>query len=225
MRRDQGRITFGYASLRDLMARAYEVKAPQINGPAWIDSERYDVSAKIPEGVPQEQVPAMLRTLIEQRFQLKFHRETKEMPVYELVQGKGGVKLDKAAEPSAPARANMEVQGDGVMHAGINSATMANFTDMLGRWTDRPVIDKTGLTDKFDIKLDLSQEELARSRSATVLVVGGPSAGGGSGAAPEGNPGGSLFTSIQKLGLKLEPKRAALDLIIVDKAEKVPLEN
>ena len=226
MRIEQGRVTFGYASLRDLMSRAYEVKAPQITGPAWIDSERYDVNAKIPEGVAREQAPAMLRTLIEERFQLKIHRESKEMPVYELVQGKNGLKLDKAAEPTAPARVAMEGYGDGVMHANINSATMAIFSDMLGRWTDRPVIDKTGVADKFDIKLDLSAEDLARSRSTNVIVRG---PGGGpppsSGPAPEGNPAGSLFTSIQKLGLKLEPKRANLDLLVVDKAEKVPLEN
>jgi uncharacterized protein (TIGR03435 family) len=226
MRLDQGRLTIGYASLRDLMSRAYEVKAPQITGPAWIDTERYDVSAKIPEGVAREQVAAMLRTLIEERFQLKMHRESKEMPVYELVPGKNGVKLDKAAEPTAPARMTMEGYGDGVMHASIISASMANFSDMLGRWTDHPVIDKTGIADKFDIKLDLSTEDLQRSRSSNVIVRG---PGGGpppsSGPAPEGNPAGSLFTSIQKLGLKLEPKRANLDLLVVDKAEKVPLEN
>jgi len=226
MRIEQGRLTAGYASLRDLMARAYEVKAPQISGPAWIDTERYDVKAKIPDGVPPEQVPAMLRTLIEDRFQLKMHRESKEMPVYELVQGKAGVKLDKAEQPTAPARVMMEGYGDGVMHATIVSANMSNFSDMLGRWTDRPVIDKTGIADKFDIKLDLSMEDLQRSRSANVIVRG---PGGGpppsSGPAPEGNPAGSLFTSVQKLGLKLEPKRAALDLLVVDKAEKVPLEN
>jgi uncharacterized protein (TIGR03435 family) len=224
MRIEQGRLVAGYATLRDLMARAYEVKAPQISGPAWIDSEHYDVNAKIPDSASREQVPAMLRTFIEERFQLKLHHETKEMPVYELVQGKGGVKLDKAAEPTAPTRMTMEGSGDGVMHANINSTTMASFGDMIGRWTDRPVIDKTGLTDKFDIKLDLSMEDLARSRTANVLVIGGPAAGG-SGPAPEGNPAGSLFTSIQKMGLKLEPKRAPMDLVIIDKAERAPLEN
>jgi uncharacterized protein (TIGR03435 family) len=225
MRVDQGRVTFGYVSLRDMMARAYEVKAPQITGPAWIDSERYDVNAKIPEGVPREQVAAMLRTLIEERFQLKLHRESKDMAVYELVEGKGGAKLDKAAEPAAPMRMSMDGRGDGIMHTSIISANMSNFSDMLGRWTDRPVIDKTGLTDKFDIKLDLSMEDLARSKSSNVVVIGGPAAAAGSGPAPEGNPAGSLFTSIQKLGLKLEAKRAPMDLLVVDKAEKVPLEN
>jgi uncharacterized protein (TIGR03435 family) len=224
-RTEPGRVSFAYASLRDLIARAYEVKAPQVDGPGWIDSERYDVNAKIPEGVPREQVPAMLRTLLEERFKLKLHRETKDMPVYELVQGKSELKLDKAAQPTAPTRMAMEGQGDGVMHASINSTTMATFSDMLGRWTDRPVIDKTGIADKYDIKLDLSMEELSRSRSSNVTVIGGPAAAGGSGPAPEGGPTGSLFTSVQKLGLKLEPKRAALDLLVVEKAEKVPVEN
>src|SRR5438128_622281 len=83
-------------------------------------------------------------------------------------------------------------QGDGVMHASINSASMSQFSDMLGRWTDRPVIDKTGIADKFDVKLDLSMEELSRSRSANVVVIGGPSGAGSSGSAPDGGPTGSL---------------------------------
>ncbi len=220
---EQGRLRVGYVSLRDLMSRAYRVKLAQISGPAWIDTERYDVQGKLPEATPPEQVAPMLRTLIEERFQLKTHRETKEMPVYELVQGKGGPKLDKAAEPTAPARLTMEFNNN-LGHANITSATLGNFADMLGRWTDRPVLDKTGLTDKFDISLELSAEELSRSRTSNVVVVRGPG-GGTPGAAPEGNPGGSLITSVQKLGLKMEAKRVPMDLIVVDKAEKVPLDN
>jgi uncharacterized protein (TIGR03435 family) len=225
MSADPGRVGFSYLTLRDLMSRAYEVKMAQITGPAWIDSERYDVNAKIPDGVAREQVPTMLRALLEERFQLKLRRETKEMPVYELILAKGGSKLEKAAEPSGRPRITMQGSGDGVMHATINSATMANFSDMVGRWTDRPVIDQTGLTDRFDINLDLAMEDLARSRSAMVVIQGGPPSGGGGGPAPDSNPAGSLFTSMQKLGLKLEPKRAPLELLIVEKAEKVPLGN
>ena len=221
---DPGRISLTFVSFRDLLVRAYEVKAAQINGPAWIDTERYDLTATFQEGM-REQLPAMLRCLMEERFQLKLHRENKEMPVYELVQGKSGVKLNKAAQPDGRTGVRMEGYGDGIMHANIASATMSNFSDMVGRWTDRPVIDKTGLTDKFDITLDLSMEDLQRSRSANVIVRGPGGGPPSSGPAPEGNPAGSLFTSIQKLGLKLEPKRAALDLLVVDKAEKVPLEN
>jgi uncharacterized protein (TIGR03435 family) len=221
--RNPGRVTLSNMTLRDLMARAYEVKLAQIAGPSWIDSERFDVNAKIPNGMT-DQVKAMMRTLLEERFQMKLHRENKEMPVYELVQ-KGTLKLDKAAEPSSGARMTLEGTGDGVMHATINSATMANFSDMIGRWTDRPVLDKTGIAGQYDIKLDLALEDLQRSRTSVVgavTVAGGPS---NDNPAPEGRPTASLFTSVQKLGLKLEAKRAPLDLLVIDKAEKVPLEN
>jgi len=220
--RGPDRVTLNNMTLRDLMARAYEVKLAQITGPSWIDSERFDVNAKIPNGMT-DQVKAMMRTLLEERFQMRLHRENKEMPVYELVQ-KGTLKLDKAAEPTSGARMTLEGTGDGVMHATINSATMVNFSDMIGRWTDRPVLDKTGITGQYDIKLDLALEDLQRSRSVVgaITVGGGPS---NANPAPEGPPTASLFTSVQKLGLKLEAKRAPLDLLVIDKAEKVPLEN
>src|ERR1051326_2027656 len=220
--RNPDRITLNNMTLRDLMARAYEVKLAQITGPSWIDSERFDINAKIPNGMT-DQVKAMMRTLLEERFQMKLHRENKEMPVYELVQ-KGTLKLDKAAEPTSRTQMTLEGTGDGVMHATINSATMANFSDMIGRWTDRPVLDKTGITGQYDLKLDLALEDLQRSRSVVgaITVDGGPS---NANPAPDGPPTASLFTSVQKLGLKLEAKRAPLDLLVIDKAEKVPLEN
>src|SRR5262249_5833292 len=125
---DPGRVALANMSLRELMARAYEVKLAQISGPAWIDSERYDVNAKIPNGMAEQN--GMIGTLSEGRFPKKLQRENKETPVYELVPGKSPLKLEKAAEPSARTRLSMEGHGDGVMHASINSATMANLSDM-----------------------------------------------------------------------------------------------
>jgi len=222
MSADAGRITFTAVNLRDLLTRAFEVKAPQISGPGWIDSDRFDVAAKIPDGVPKEEIPAMLRTLLEERFKLKFHRETKEMPIYELVVAKGGPKMDVSKDAGGRARMGMEGHGDGVMHASVSSATMANFSDMLARWVDRPVIDKTGLKETFDFKLDLSMQDLAGMKGAMVVMHGGPAAGG---PAPDEGAAGSLFSSIQKIGLKLESKKAPVDLLLVDSAERVPVEN
>jgi len=224
MSADAGRITYSNVNLRDLIQRAYEVKSPQVSGPSWIDSERFDVNAKIPEGVPADQVPAMLRTLLEQRFQLKCHRETKELPVYELVEAKGGQKMEKAKEETGRARMSMENHGDGVMYGTVTSATMANFSDILARWVDRPVIDKTGLNGAFDFTLELSMQDMAGMRGA-MPMHGGGAGGPAAGPAPENAAGGSLFSSIQKLGLKLEAKRAPVDLLIVDSAEKAPTEN
>src|SRR5262249_44765425 len=100
--RNPDRVTLNNMTLRDLMARAYEVKLEQTTAPSWLDSERFDVNAQMPIGMA-DQVKAMMRTLLEERFQMKLHRENKEMPVYQLVQ-KGTLKLDKAAEPTSGAR-------------------------------------------------------------------------------------------------------------------------
>jgi uncharacterized protein (TIGR03435 family) len=224
MSADAGRITYTAVNLRDLMTRAYEVKAPQINGPSWIDSDRFDITAKFPEGATTEQVPIMLRTLLEERFQLKMHRENKEMPIYELIVGKGGIKMEKSKEETGRARMGMEGHGDGVMNATVSSATMANFADMLARWVDRPVIDKTELQGRYDFTLELSMQDLAGAKGGMVVIHGGPAAGS-NGPAPDSAPTGSLFTSVQKLGLKLEAKKAPLDLLFIDKAERVPTEN
>jgi uncharacterized protein (TIGR03435 family) len=224
---DPGRINYGYVTLRELLARAYQMKQIQISGPSWIDSARYDVTAKIPEGAV-DQVPAMLRTLLEERFRLKTHRETKELPIYELAAGKGGPKLEEAKNKDAGARVMMEHGNDGNMHASVQSVTMARLTDILGRWVDRPVIDKTNLTGSYDITLDLAMQDLQGMRGAVVMhgAMAGPGGGGPSaGPAPEQAPSGSLFTSIQKLGLKLEGKKSPVDLLIVDSAEQKPIEN
>lgn len=220
MSNDPGRIGYTAVNLKNLVARAYDVKNYQVSGPSWIDSERYDVNAKIPDGVPREQVPAMLRTLLEERFKLKTHRESKEMPVYELQQAKGGAKME-AAEGEGRGRMTME-GGDGTMKMKANQMPMSNFSDNLAGMLGRPVIDRTDLKGGFNFELDIAMADLQGPMVRVQRV--GPGGGEG-GPAPDSSPGGSLFTSIQKLGLRLEAKKAAVDLVIVDSAEKVPVEN
>jgi len=95
---DEGRITYTGVPLKLVMTRAYGVKQHQISGPSWLDSERFDINAKIPDGVSREQVPAMLQNLLAERFKMTIRRETKEQSVYALVVGKNGPKLTKASE-------------------------------------------------------------------------------------------------------------------------------
>jgi uncharacterized protein (TIGR03435 family) len=82
MSTDQGRLTYTNVTLNDVIAQAYHVQHMQISGPEWMDSERFDIVAKIPDGVPGSQVPLMLQTLLSERFLLKLHIEKKEMTVY-----------------------------------------------------------------------------------------------------------------------------------------------
>jgi uncharacterized protein (TIGR03435 family) len=223
---DAGRIKYSSVNLRDLVARAYQVKLVQVSGPSWIDSERYDITAKIPEGVARDQVPAMLRTLLEDRFKLASHRETKELPVYELVVAKGGPRMDESkTQGGNRPSVSMDTRGDGMMRATISSATMSGFSDILGRWLDRPVINKTGLEPAYDLNMEMAAGDLAGLRGGAVVQGPGAGGGGAGGPAPESAPTGSLFSAIQKLGLKLEGKRAPVDLLIVDSAVKTPTEN
>ena len=97
---DAGRVDIGYASLRDLVTQAYEVKPFQVTAPDWMATQRFDVLAKMPEGATKEQVPAML-ALLEERFKLVAHRENKEQPVYSLEVGKNGPKFKEAPAPGA----------------------------------------------------------------------------------------------------------------------------
>lgn len=99
---DAARVDIGNTSLADLIRIAYRVKPYQIAGPDWMSSQRFDVLAKMPEGLSKDLAPEMLQALLAERFKLAIHRENKEHPVYALVVGKNGPRL-KEAEPEAPA--------------------------------------------------------------------------------------------------------------------------
>ena len=102
---DPGRVTYFGATLRMLLMNAYDVKRFQISGSAALDSERYDIVAKVPKDSSKEQVRLMLQNLLEERFKLVLHRETKELPAYELLVAKGGPKFKESAPPPESADA------------------------------------------------------------------------------------------------------------------------
>jgi uncharacterized protein (TIGR03435 family) len=105
---DPGQIRYNNVTLRNVLTQAYDVKDFQISGPAWLGSERYDITAKVPAGTTKEQFRLMLQNLLAERFQVSLHHETKELPMYALVVAKGGVKMKESADaPPAPA------EGDG----------------------------------------------------------------------------------------------------------------
>src|SRR5271170_6446097 len=87
-RSDPGQVTFHYLTVKHMIMRAYDVKIYQIDAPAWVDNQFHDIVAKIPEGAAPDQAPAMLQTLLAERFGLKVHRESKSQPVYALLIGK-----------------------------------------------------------------------------------------------------------------------------------------
>ena len=239
---DGAMVRCTYLSLRDYIGMAYNMKPDQISGPDWISRVKYDISAKLPDGAPRSQVAKMMQAVLAERFKLVFHREPKEFPVYVLGLGKGPLKLKESADdPSLPARNNDinvavsgtssgQTQGSYVDLGGGSSVTstagtlvakrvtIASLINSIDRYLDRPLIDETGLTGTYDITLQYSLEELRnvlRSSGSPRTIPD---------SAAEQFPG-SLTESFRALGLKLEPRKAPLDVLIVDRAEKTPVEN
>jgi len=224
---DAGRLTFTNVSLMNVIASAYKVKEVQISGPAWLGTERFDITAKIPDGAPKDQIPAMLQTLLADRFKMTFHKEPKVLPTYALLTAKGGPKL----QPSETGGSLRMMMGPKGRHM-TGKASMQQFADSLSNGLDRPVLDMTELKGNYEIDLEWSGDDAPRGMMGLPRGPGGPEGG----PRPEGAPrpeshdesadAPSIFTALQdKLGLRLDPRKAPVDLIVIDHAEKVPTEN
>ncbi|HEX3743546.1 MAG TPA: TIGR03435 family protein [Bryobacteraceae bacterium] len=216
--------------LRALLMRAYGVKGYQIEGPG-LNSESYNVMAKVPDGAPADKIPAMLQALLTERFAVKIHKETRVIPAYELIVAKGGPKLKEVdvanlpptPEPgspwsrparapgggppalrSMPAGAVMEIVGVGDSRIRGNMS-VDQLINVLTNSLDRPVLDNTGLKGTYEIELSYVGDE-NRSDVST--------------------QGATIFEALQRtLGLKLEPRKAPVEIIVVDSANKVPRDN
>jgi len=231
-------------SLKDYIRFAYQVKAYQVLGPEWLGQERFEITAKMPAGATRDNVPEMMQALLEDRFKLKLHHERKEFPVYALVAGKGGIKMkesERDAQPPDAAKPNINVTasggrggigvdlGDGAyFHFGddkfeAKKLTMARFTDSLSMFADRPVVDMTDLKGGYDFVLEFSEEDY-RAMLIRAALNNGVTLPPQALRALEVS-GDSLFSAVQLLGLKLEPRRAPLDVLVIDSAEKTPTEN
>lgn len=199
-------------TLKECIGYAYNLTPALIpGGPPWIETDRYDIVGETPgEARPAPgQTVLMFQALLADRFKLKFHREPKEMTVYNLVVSKGGPKFgESAAGPDAPPGLLIEGNSKGALLPAHN-ATMAGFASLLQRVVlDRPVIDRTGLTSRYDFTLEWSLEGTRQGMGAPART----------GSDTDTMP--SIFASIQKLGLKLEPAKAMVDVLIIDRAEK-----
>jgi len=184
--------------LRTYVLQAYGLKRYQviIKGPAWIESDRYDIRANTAEPATRAEMMLMLRNALTDRFHLRVHAETREMTVYFLTVDHRDAKLRPATETSG---ANYLVLKNEItaMHTG-----MAGFADVLTDFiADRPVLDRTGLTDEFQFKLQFSDNE------------------------DDPASGPSIYTALtDQLGLKLVAGKAPIEVLVIDGAER-PSEN
>jgi uncharacterized protein (TIGR03435 family) len=212
------RIDFRYVTLRYCIAFAYGLKEYQVSGPPAIAELRYDIVAKAPEGTKHEQLPGLMQALLADRFKLELHREQKEFSVYTLVVGKGGPKLKESpatSDPTAGGTFGISMTGPGVGRMEVRHADMQALANTLPRFVGRPVVNRTGLEGRYDFDLEFSPEDLR----------GMPAPPNQAGAVPAAELGVSIFTSIQRVGLKLESQKQPLNAIVVDKVEKVASEN
>jgi uncharacterized protein (TIGR03435 family) len=244
-----GRFVANGMTFRSLMTLAYRVRDFQIiGGPNWITSDLWNIEARAEEGsVPPRSGPAdpttpdpialRLQSLLEDRFQLKLHRETRELAAYELVIAKGGskVKLSEDQSPIKPpdrgdsSKPPQVFRPGGPMPRGsmwmrvggleANGVEFSSFVQMLSQQVGRTIIDKTGLKGLVDLKLQWTPEMGQRGTPFGPLPAGGDPP-------PASDPSGpSIFTAVQEqLGLKLESTKGPVEVLIIDSVEK-PTEN
>jgi uncharacterized protein (TIGR03435 family) len=224
-----GRMTLECAELRDLILTAYGIygnggtanprsfRIQVLGGPGWVDSDRYDIAAKAEGNPPLSQMYGpMLQALLEDRFKLKIHRQTREVPVYLLRIAKGGAKLRASIGGGSHAPSP---EGRFDMYGAtfdMYGASMANLCTQLALRLDRDVIDRTGIAGIFDIHLEASRGDLAL-RSLAGGTVGDPST------PPLGTDptGPSIFAALQQqLGLKLQSAKGPVDVLVIDRIER-----
>ena len=198
----------------------------QIVGPDWLETERYEVSAKLPSETNVEQLRLMLQRLLTERFQIRLHREKKVLPVYQLVVGTKGPKLQPEEEKTSVYQSDEENKaamrelqkktmealqakirsGDHSSSFHLPRATMARFAEVLSSHLDRPVRDQTHVDGEYAFSLRWFPEDNRQSGDAPL--------------------GPSIFAALEEqLGLKLQRANEEMEMLVIDKAEKIPTSN
>ena len=208
---DASQVQYSNVPLMVLLMRAYDVHWRQILGPEWLGTKHFDVAAKLPDGANMKQIPKMFQALLAERFKLRAHNETKILPGFALIVGKGGPKM-KTAEGEHDLRRSAGAQVLRIKGKG----TMTQLAEVITDCLDRTVIDMTGLAGMFEVDLNWAREEgpempLSVTPGQRVASV-----------APSGP---SIFTVLQELGLRLEPRKTPADFLVIDHIEPIPTEN
>jgi uncharacterized protein (TIGR03435 family) len=231
--KDPTHYRFMSVTLKDLIANAYHVDYFQITSKIPLDRERFDLVANVPQGATRDEFRLMMRNLLEERFRLKAHIESKDFAAYELVVAQSGLKMkESGATPLPPQDMRQPPPGAGFPdlppgRAGaISNHSMSGgfllvrtkaqqepisvLVSMLQTPGQEPVVDKTGLKGKYDFTLEYSSD-----------IPGAPRDGDGT---PPVAPG--LFTAVQQqLGLQLVAKKLPFDVVVVESLDRAPTEN
>jgi uncharacterized protein (TIGR03435 family) len=162
--REPGSMVYSNVSLKLLLAAAYSVRPEQIDGPAWLDTDRYDIVAKAPVGATKDQVPLMLRNLLADRFHTTVREEIRQRASYALVTAKDGPKLKPT---QAITGVDFAVVND---HVDISGANLPAFASMLASYIGHPVADETGIGGSYDFRLNATMTDL-KSASAVLFTA------------------------------------------------------
>ncbi len=210
---DGDRVDITAMPMRVILGTAYGVAGIYIFGEGWLESVRWDIHAKIPAGAGKEQAPAMLRALLEERFALRAHREVRDLPIYALVEAKGGIKLQELpadtpiSSRTDPATGNMEMIG--TLEAIGAAGSFAGL--------NAPIENHTGLKGMYKLSLN---PRLVFARIQQLKpgdsVAAGPD---------DSDAADSMSEILAPMGLRLERRKAPKEVVVIDHLNKTPPEN
>jgi uncharacterized protein (TIGR03435 family) len=190
-------------SLFRIIVAAYRIREYQLIGPDWLRSEHFDIDAKAPFGTPESQLMPMMQSLLKERFKLEIHRETKEFPVFGLVPAKGGFTLQPVADKGSSMDSHSDDKGGQLIAQSTNMDRLAAW---ISTRTDRPVLNMTGISGAYNFTLNYTLEGDKADADTPRYPI--------------------LPLAIQdQLGLRLEKRTAPIEVLVVDHAERVPVEN
>jgi uncharacterized protein (TIGR03435 family) len=219
-----GSVAIKGVPLKSVLMAAFKVGHDQIIGPSWLESDCFEIFAKLPEGSTSNQIPMMLQSLFVERFKMAAHKENRVSTGYTLVIDKNGPKLKEATAGSifvaGQPRDVKTVRMDGRGFGGI--MTMEALAKVLSRHLDGPVVDATGLKGEYLIDLSWAPDPAFGQRPPS----GGATESGLQGSNAASTPIGDLFSAVREsLGLKLEARKTQVEFLVIDHIERVRTEN
>jgi uncharacterized protein (TIGR03435 family) len=210
-----GSLTMRNVNMRMMVAWAWNIQRPKVSGPDWIDGPRYDIQAKAGLPAKVDEMRLMMQELLAERFKLEWRRETRQMEVLAVIVSKSGHKMKESAITEGPAQPSQGPDGG----ATVRGAVIGELINEMSREVTVPVVDLTGLTGRFDFSINPQKyrAELISSLGTTPPAQR-PSE-------PE-----MIVTLMQNLlqgdlGLRLEPRKAPVEIFVVERGEKTPVAN
>jgi len=205
-----GTVTMRNVSLKAAIRWAWHVTEYQVTGPDWLDSQRYEIAGKAAGPATEDELRLMMQALLRERFKLALHLQTKELGAYLLVAGKNGPKFH---ESTTAGEGSIDIN-QRQLSVSVQRTPVSRLVELMSNMLRAPVIDRTGLKGRYDLTLNVAQyaADLAAQGKSLDSVRADPEA----------------FLSMilqEEFGLKLEAKKMPLEVVVIDRAEKSPVEN